>query len=337
MELKRYSAAALLLLALTAVIALIGGPQGALTLTLAGWSFSLPLAAWMVLPAFGLFLASLAHMAYYSMSAYFKKASSKREFETFLDETARAVLGHPYTHAYTNHDLKKLAHILDAFDLKPKGRTALGHKKIDSAVDTRLKIEEGGWVEDKGDLVPVGSLAETNDRQRAMGDLHRTETLLKKATTANSDTLALFEAYAARASWEKIASIPLRPTRAVAMAALARVGETAHPLEVDAAAISRLAQEAALTSDDFKKLALLWLSRLSPEVLLGLFDRLAENFAAAEEARIILLLEYEMLVKAADALEKSDAPNLAPYRYFLKLRREGMTMHLKEFFGTLPA
>ncbi|MEF3191324.1 MAG: hypothetical protein K6347_02055 [Campylobacterales bacterium] len=338
MELRRYSLFSLFFLAIVATIILLNDLHGNYTLPFFGWTITMPIVAWIVLPAFLIFVASLAHMTYYSMSAYFKEASGKREFDALLDEIAHLILEATNERDYTNRDLAQLARILRAMRLIPKARLISGIKKIDDAVATRLTIDEGGWVDAaKVKLAEGSDLFERNQANRLAGDGTYAETILKKCQQDTPLCRQAHLVYAGYASWERLSKLPQKINRDVAMVILRRIGAPTNALSLDKATISRLADEAKLEKADFMALAKLWLRRLPPEELLETFRLLARNFDAATGALLYLLFEFELLEEAAGLLAQYPTNEFLAYRHFLKVRQEGVTISLEDFFGAYGA
>ena len=115
MYIKRYTIAAFVLMALVGSYFYISFPDQTLSVTIMGINLSaLPLAFWIVLSMFVLFLASVGHMLYYSIIGSFKLRKYRKDAETFVESVSDALLGRiERNHHYRTERYALFANVLD--------------------------------------------------------------------------------------------------------------------------------------------------------------------------------------------------------------------------------
>ena len=150
MYLKRYTVAAFILMALVGSYFYISFPNEKLAVAVLGVNLpSLPIAIWVVLAMFVLYLSTVGHMLYYSLVGSLKMRKFRKDSETFLNSVSDALLGRiERSHTYKTERYTVFGKVLDASRLEVlKDVTETGDEKIDQIIDLVKKINNGVYVD----------------------------------------------------------------------------------------------------------------------------------------------------------------------------------------------
>ena len=80
-------------------------------------TFTFPVAIWMVLPAFALFIASLFHMLYYGTKTFLDTRALQKDREVLIDTIGDKLLLKETKESLKNPELKTLGEIINQLDI----------------------------------------------------------------------------------------------------------------------------------------------------------------------------------------------------------------------------
>ena len=110
---------------------------------------SLPVAFWVLVPVFLLYLASVAHMLYYSVVGAFKLRKYQKDFDKLIVSFEDAYLGRSKRdHLFKTERYKLIGKLIDSSSMTPYDLSAyLGNEQIDKVFAMLRDIENGKAVD----------------------------------------------------------------------------------------------------------------------------------------------------------------------------------------------
>ena len=87
-----------------------------------------------------------------------------------------------------------------------------------------------------------------------------------------------------------------------------------------------------ISKDSFGISAAMLKSKIAPDAIIGIFERLKNERQEAQEAYVYLLFEFEMLERAQEVLAGLEAGEYQNFRTLLYLRQSGKNVPTDLFF-----
>lgn len=330
MQLKRYVAAALVLLALTALIVAIGGASTPYTVSFFGLAMTFPVVFWAVAPAFVLFIASVFHMAYYGTVDYFQKSGSRKELDNLVQAVADALLEKPAKTAFKATTVGALSSFLSRCTLTPPV-TESGIGVIDDALALRRRIIEGEAVDPtRSGLDKAGTYGRKALENRLAADPRSAEAVLKSCG-GSLDALCAkaAEIFCTYADARQLAKVPFSPSKEAVFILAGRMESAGISIQT----LGELAKKAAFGKKDYLILVQMLQKFLAPDALYEAVSYLMRTYAQVDEGYVYLLLDLEMTEKARDVLKDYAPDEFFPYRLYLDEKQRGSVMKLSTFLA----
>lgn len=333
MGLKKYIVFALILLiAIGVFVYTFNGDSYALSL--AGITINLPIAVWVILPAFILYLFTVAHLVFFGTLGFARMRRVKKDGEKLLQNSKNALLGKKVDTDYKSDIFKLPGAILPLLNIDPK-RYA-DHRVYDDGIqdilDVKRKINEGEVVDLSAfTLKDDNALVLKNHENRLVQDKNYAETILKRCT----DKALCEKAHLALASYaaiEELNKYDVQPTKAFFDKLVDRINAAENPLELTDDVMVAYIKQLNFTSDDFIILAKKLRNRVNPDRLMLMFERLSHEFPQeAGEAYLYVMFELQMMDNARDFLENSTEDEYQKFKYMLFLKDSGKNFDTELF------
>ncbi len=333
MGLKKYIIFGLLLLITMGVVvySFIGDSY---TLSLAGININLPIAVWIVIPAFLLYLLTIAHLMFFGTLGYAKMRKIKKDSEKFLENSKNALLGRMVNSDYKTDMFKLPGAILPLLNIDPK-RYA-DHRVYDDDIQDILSVKRRVFEGEVVDLSPFdlksdNALVLKNQENKLAQDSTYAEKILSKC-----DDKALCQkahlALASYASIDDIAKYEVEPTREFFDKLVDRINAKENPIKISPDMMVKYIDKLDYTSDDFISLAKKLKTKMNPDRLMLLFERLAHEFPSeAGESYLYIMFELQMMDHARDFLENSSEDEYKKFKYLLFLKDSGKNFDTELF------
>ncbi len=299
------------------------------TLNVYKFSLELPVALWIVLPTILLFIASTTHMMYYSLKDFWKDRAQKRDFENFKIAVSEKVMGEDSTLKYKTERFKFIGKCMKMMEYKEIEDFSSDDEKIDSNRQIVKSLNEGKIEElKKYRLSSENKLIEQNSFNKLAEDSKYASVILKECKDESSELCqkAYFE-YLHYASFEEIKKVGFTPTKEMFRVLMERYleeeGTIAINLDLDS--IQDLLMQFKANREDYLELAYEIKSKLDPDALMALFEKLynSPDHAAAADAYLYVLYELQMIDNIRDILENSDEDEFVKWKTILFLRDHG--------------
>ncbi len=299
-----------------------------------GITIKLPIAVWVLLPALLMYIFTVLHLMFYGTLGFAKMRKVKNDGETLLQNSKNALLGKMVETEYKTDIFKLPGAVLPLLNVDPK-RYA-DHRVYDDGIqdilDVKRKVDEGEVI----DLTPFSlkednALVLKNYENKMAIDKNYAQIVLR----SSSDKELCQKAHLVLASFSSIEEInrhEIQPTKELFNVLIDRLNAKENALELPDEAIVVYARELDFRSRDFIDLAKRLKTKLNPDRLMLLFERLAHEFPSeAGESYLYVMFELQMMDNAREFLENTSEDEYIKFKYLLFLKDSGKTFDTELF------
>jgi hypothetical protein len=337
MYIKRYTIASLILIALVGWYVYAYVSQDTTAIEVLGVSLpSFPVAVWVIVPLVILYIASVAHMSFYSMLSSFKLRKYDKDYEKVIDAIADAYMAKDErNNIYKTPRYQLLGSIIDNTTLFPNTSLNAGtqNEKLDAVLKVIENNKNGEVVElKKYSLKPENTLVIQNNRNRYKKGNITADNILSHG--ANYDDSLVKEAYSdliKTASLSTIEQYKTFLTKESLFDVLARVNADENTLEISNETLISLLNVLDLDAKDLIKVSNALSTTMIPEQRMKLFDTLSEKREDAVEAYMFTLFDLEMLVAANELLENTQDDEYLNFKAYSALKECGKNFNINLF------
>ncbi len=325
MYLKRYTVAAFILMALVGSYFYISFPNEKLAVAVLGVNLpSLPIAIWVVLAMFVLYLSTVGHMFYYSIVGSLKMRKFRKDSETFLNSVSDALLGRiERSHTYKTDRYAVFGKVLDASRLEVlKDITETGDAKIDQIIELVKKINDGEHVDlKKYRLSSKNPLVQQNDINAYNAGVISEEQILNNADKYSEELVSLaFTNYAKTAPLNLIDKYKAFLTKPVLFMIVARVNADENILDISTDHLISLFNEVDIGEEGYINLSATLSNNMLPDERIKLFKQLSDENELATPAYLYTLFDLEMIAPAVEILENSQPDEFIYFKAYKALK-----------------
>lgn len=294
------------------------------TFGLLGYSFTMPLALWIVLPVALFALLCIAHIAYHGFEIYMFKRSIKRD-EILYKELAREVFLDLDTNKDFKTELYKAPSEITKI-LSPWGKykdQAVSDDDLQSVVKVVKNIQNGEVVDLKKFRLPsTNSLFIRNE----LNKIEKTPNYFLEALKEYKEISDEISAKANKklldtGSFADIKKFNFTKSSEEIMLLLERFIN--DDIMVSNDEIYELLDNFKISKAQYNKSAKMLRSKIAPDALINIFEKLKSSHLDAEEAYLYLLFEFQMLDKVRDIIENSDTSEYQNIKILMYLRENG--------------
>jgi len=329
MYIKRYTIAALLLVVLVGWYVYAFITQDSVSISLFGINLpSLSIAIWVVVPLVLLYLASVAHMAFYSLLGSLKLRKFEKDYEKMIDSIVDAYLGKKdRSHSFKTPRYQLLGSLVDNTKLLPNSDLPLNveDEKISEVLESLQTIRDGGVADlKKYNLPSFNELAKTNERNRYKNGGISAEGILGRLEKYD-DSLAeeVYVDFVKTASLNDIQKYKKSITKQALFEILARVNAGENTLEIDNESLIELFNDLELSTKDYINASHALSKTMIPDQRIKLFEIMSEKDENIIDAYLFTLFDLEMLVPANEILQNSQDNEYIYFKAYSALRECG--------------
>lgn len=326
MYIKRYTIAALIFIILAGWYVYAFITQDSMSLDFFGIPLpSLSIALWVVLPMILLYLASVFHMAFYSMLGSFKLRKYEKDYEKLIDAIIEAYLGKENrNHVFKTPRYKLLGELVDNTVLFPSQILSAdtANEKINNVIKLINNIKSGEVVELKKYSLPAdNALVIQNERNRyKKGDISAEDILSHANKYDRNLCVEAYTDYVKTAPLYAIEKYKEFLTKEALFIILQRVNASENALEVSNDALLALFEKLDLDKNDYIKISTVLAGGMLPEQRIKLFETLSEEKDEAMDAYLYTLFDLEMLAPADEILENSQPNEYLNFKSYRALK-----------------
>lgn len=326
MHLKRYTLAAILLIAAVGTYVHHMVTPDEFTLNLMGVNVTLPIAVWVVIPMVLLYLASFFHMLYYGFKAYMRRKRVTKDIEKLADALYWDILKSPRKHHYMDKRVKPIGVVLDSgCDDFTKVDKKLCHEKVRDAVDIITAIRHGEVLDlSKYRLEKSNPYVVQNGLNMLKHEPERAEEVLRRVPYYDERVIK----EAARIFVEKASEQELEKyldfiDKDVMMHLIDTLQDRDEKNKISLALIEKILTKNSPSDCDYMILSRKLVKYYTPHELLAFFEKLVGQDEKAFKAYVFTLIEFEMLDKANELMQDTQRGEYLDFKAYLDLRKSG--------------
>ncbi len=305
------------------------------TFDLLGIPITLPVALWVVIPMFIMFLASFFHMSYYSFINFMVLKRYKKDYDTLVDSVAKSLMREPQRHQYKTKEAKNLGNITDRSELIPKDfKIVTKDERLKKPLEYVKDIVNGLYVEiDEFKLSPTNPLLVKNLENRLKEEPTFSGVILKNCKEYPKElcqkALNVYMGFSDIAKIKEYARLFDFATFLKLIDLVARKEKS----DVHSQDLLFILQESgmSLSEKEYITLAQRVKSILAPDERLKMFEILKNQDEKSEAAYVYTLLDLEMIEKAKEFLDTTAENELQNFKAYLELKECGKNYKLEMF------
>ena len=341
MYIKRYTIAAFLL------IVLVGGyvysyiTQDSLSINLFGIQLpALSIAFWVTVPLLLLFLASVGHMAFYSLLGNLNNRKYEKDHEKLLDLIVDAYLGKKdREHEFKTAPYSLVGRLLDNSTVFPNGKIDFKFdnaktQKMTQILDVIENIKNGEVVELKQyKLSQENALVVQNERNRyKTGVLTADELLANSTKYADVLRTEVFVDFVQKASLVNILKYKVLFSKDSLFALLSRVHAEDFTLEISNEELVPLVKSLEFNTREYIELSQhISHTNMIPDQRMKLFELLSEDNDVAMPGYLYTLFDLEMLSPVKDILDNSQPDEYQNFKAYNALKSCNKNFNIELF------
>jgi hypothetical protein len=291
---------------------------------------------WVSVPLLLLYLASVAHMAFYSLLGSFKLRKYEKDYEKIIDSIVEAYLGKKErNYTYKTQRYKLLGSLVDNTNLFPKNELvgSTNNEKINNVIKLIDDIKNGEVVDlKKYSLLPSNPMIIQNERNRyKKGDLSA-ETILSHSD--KYDEVLCKEIYIEFVKTAQLYSIEKYKsflTKESLFELLARINGDENTLEISNESLISIFKVIDLDKKDYLKISSALSLGMIPEQRMKLFESLSDENEDAMDAYLFTLFDLELLAPADEILENTQSDEYLNFKAYRALKECNKNFNINLF------
>ncbi len=292
-----------------------------------------------MIPMIILYIASISHIAFYSVLDGFRLRKYEKDYEKIKEAIADAFLGkEDRNHIFRTPRYKLLGSVMDNIILYPNTLTSVTVELDDSdSIRNSLKIIE---EIKKGNVVDLkklflssnNDLVIQNNRNKYKTKELSAEDILSKPEDYNSDFLnEVYLDFVEDSPLYAIEKYKAFLTKDALFKILARINADENAIEISMESIIKLFEALELNSKDYIELSSALSSGMIPEQRIKLFELVSETKDEAMEAYLFTLFDLEMISAANAILEISQPDEYINFKAYSALKENHKNFNINLF------
>lgn len=338
MYIKRYTIAALVWIGFVGWYVYAYVTQKSMNMDLLGIPMpSLSIALWVIIPIFILYLASVAHMTFYSMIGNFRLRKYEKDYEKLVNAVVDAYLGKKERNYNFKTDRYKLLGTLVQNSIIYPTDTMISKiddEKIKTVLKTIQDIKNGEVVDLKPYNLSSGNeLVIQNERNKYKKGKISAESILSNCTKYD-DSLCreVYIDYVKRAPLNGIEKHKGFLTKEALHVILERINADENTLEISNEDLIEIFKKLALSKKDYIEISsILSKGGMIPEQRMKLFEILSDENEDAMDAYLYTLYDLEMIAPANAILDNSQSDEYQNFKAYRALKECGKNFIIDMF------
>jgi len=295
---------------------------------------ALPIAVLVLLPVVVLYIASVAHMLFYSVRSFFKLRNYQKDYTMLVDMIMDELLNRDHHYKFKTQPYRLLANVLENTSMTVEDKIELTDNEKVNAILNILSDVKSGKVADlkKFNLSNENPLVLQNNKNRLMTQDLNPEDMLSKGEKYTTEILQkAFTDYAAKAPVYAIEKYQEYITKDALYIILARINSEENTLEVSNESLIAWIDKLVLKKSDYLSISKELSIHMIPEQRMKLFEILSEKDEEAQDAYLFTLFDLEMIEKAKEYLDSVGIDDAMRFRAYLALKECGHSFNINLF------
>jgi hypothetical protein len=335
MHIKRYTIASFILIALFGWVGTFSDQEISINI----FGILLPplsVAFIIMIPMAVLYLASLTHIAFYSILSNFKLRKYEKDYDMILDAVSDAYLGKENrNYHFKTQRYKTLGSLVDNTTFIPNGINidSIDEDKIRNVIKLMENIKNGE-VEDlkKLNLPDDNALVKQNNRNRYNKEQLSAEDILSNPAKYDQELLQdVYIDFVKTSPVYAIENYKEFMTKEALFVILTRVNADENTLEISNETLIKLFSELELDTKDYIEISQVTSRNMIPEQRIKLFEMLSDENDEAMEAYLYTLFDLEMIAPADAILEISQPDEFLNFKAYRALKENNKHFNINLF------
>ena len=300
-----------------------------------GINFNFPVAVWIVLPMFILFLFTLVHMFFYGLKNYFTLKKWQKDTHTLEDALYWSLVNEPKEQKYGISDIKDSARLLSKASINVSDNIEGLTPRLARVVNIIQKIKNGEYVDLKEEKMSkvfnVGNPILIQNRLNCLDSDDNFVEGVMKSTSEYSEVVQTeaLEMFAKKKNFTEARKYAKVFDVKSFFVMLDRVNSK-DDLEFTAEALDDFVKALDFECEDFVKIAGVTKKYFKPEENLLLFRSYQVENNKAQNAFLYLLFEYELLDQVAAYLSEHEESEFTKFRALHDLKQQNSKYILED-------
>ncbi|AXX89077.1 hypothetical protein CKA55_00915 [Arcobacter suis] len=298
-----------------------------------GYSLTLPVAAWLIVPISFLALATFLHILWYAMLNYFKHRAVIKDHETMIKMIKSSLLEKNEIFKFKTLEFKNLSSILSQLKIDVKeNRFSCLDEELNKIVANVQDVKDGKYVSDKTFKVnETTSLANLNMLNKVNEQIDFAVDVLKKPESFSSNVvIQSFENVLEEKSMTTIKKLYKNIKLDKEMAKKLFEKDVANnEFGFTSEELLKIVKDLNYDKNDYLALAKNYETILKPDQIIALFEKLSLELEEAIPAYLHVLFEYEMIDKAREVLANTKDNEYSAFKALLDLKEVGKHYNLE--------
>ncbi len=306
---------------------------GEYTVSIFDFSYTLPIAAWLIVPIALLALATYVHILWYGMLKYFKQRAITKDYETIIKSIKSNLLEKNDVYKFKTAEFKSLFSIISQLKLDVQAnRFSSVDEELNKIVAGIQDIKDGKFVSDKViKLSETSKLANLNMLNKVNEQIDFAVDVLKKPENFSANVITQsFENVLAEKSMTTVKKLykNIKLDKEMSKKLFEKDVEN-NEFGFTSEEILKIVKDLDYDKNDYLMLAKRYETILKPDQIIELFEKLSSEVEDAVPAYLHVLFEYEMIDKARDLLVNSKNDEYTAFKALLDLKEAGKYYNLE--------
>lgn len=299
---------------------------GEYTLSLFGFTKTLPVSVWFVLPIIFLSLLTYIHIIFYGLVNYFKLRLVDSDLDNMVELIKLKLLNKENKIGFRTKKQKELANILTQLNLEvPKEIFSSTNEDLNKTVAAIQNVNNGIYVDKNLKVDEKSSFGKQNLINKINAQVDFAVDIVKKAEKYDSDIVKV--AFLKSLSEKSMTTIKkiyknVNLDKELTIKLLEKNIENSE-FGFENSEILELVKNIKLSKDDYIQLAKKYKNILNPDVLIELFEKISQEQEEATTAYLYILSEFEMKDKLRENLANTQDTDFAPFKALIELKDAG--------------
>lgn len=332
MKIKHFVIYSLIYIGLVSAVTFMVNPNS-YKVGLAGSGVELPVAIWFVLPLLLIVVLAILHVSYYGLKTASAKHAIKNDMETYDTYAKEVLLGVESDKKFKTSTFKSAKEVTKYLSPWHDNEPNLEDSEITEIINL-LNLLNSGEVVDlkKFRLKADNPLVLKNEENKLKKDAKYATEILKSKTTLNSDLdRSAYQVLLKNASYFDIKKYNFEKSKCDIRLLVSRYSND-ESFEMTKDDLIALLSAYEFSESEYIDMAKELMSRLEPETLVAIFDRLKDKKQDASEAYLYLLYEFGMIEELREKLLYSDGEDHDKFETLIFLRDHGKNVPASYFF-----
>jgi len=294
----------------------------------------MPIAFLMITPLIIFYIASVAHMMYYSLKNFWRLRSYQKDYDRFVDAFYYGYLQRDKVQEFTTERYRFLGKLLQHSKISPNSDLHVHeNEKMQELLETLENIKGGKEVElksfhlDSSNPWSIQNKLNQLDSKPQIAD----ELLTQSNDYPNDLRKKAYESLVKSADLSKILKYRQWLDKELLVVVFERVTAVENQINLTIEDMMSLVNSVTLNAKEYLELAKKFKNCLEPDLCVNLFEKISEENEEATEALLYVYLDLEMNAKAKEMLENSQSDEFQGLKAYLSLKEKGEVYNINLF------